>query len=111
MPRMKRTRASPGALNCLPRALPPLSNARSRSCTIDSSSPIDWLDPRNSLHILRIVQEAFTNIIKYANATEVRVATAADAEGVTVTISDNGSGFDVESALKSGGKGLSNQMR
>jgi len=73
--------------------------------------PLDWLDPRNSLHILRIAQEAFTNIIKYANATEVRVATAADAESVTVTISDNGSGFDVERALKSGGKGLSNQLR
>ena len=73
--------------------------------------PLDWLDPRNSLHILRIAQEAFTNIIKYANATEVRVATAADAEGVKVTISDNGSGFDVKTALKSGGKGLSNQLR
>ena len=73
--------------------------------------PLEWLDPRNSLHILRIAQEAFTNIIKHANATQVRLATAADADGVTVTISDNGSGFDVESALKSGGKGLSNQSR
>jgi signal transduction histidine kinase len=73
--------------------------------------PLDWLDPRNSLHILRIAQEGFTNIIKYANATEVRVATSADADAVTVTISDNGSGFDVESALRSGGKGLSNQLR
>lgn len=74
---------------------------------------LDWLDPRNSLHILRILQEAFTNIIKYANATEVRVATAveADAEAVTVTIADNGSGFDLASALRSGGKGLFNQRR
>lgn len=73
--------------------------------------PLDWLDPRNSLHILRIAQEAFTNIIKYANATEVRVATSADADAITVSISDNGSGFDVQSALKRGGKGLSNQLR
>ncbi|MDP3616878.1 MAG: 7TM diverse intracellular signaling domain-containing protein, partial [Rhodoferax sp.] len=73
--------------------------------------PLDWLDPKNSLHVLRIAQEAFTNIIKHTNATEVRVATGADADGVTVTITDNGSGFDVESALKNGGKGLSNQMR
>lgn len=73
--------------------------------------PLDWLDPKNSLHILRILQEAFTNIIKHTNATEIRVATGADADGITVIITDNGSGFDVESALKNGGKGLSNQMR
>jgi signal transduction histidine kinase len=72
---------------------------------------LKWLDPRNSLHVLRIAQEAFTNIIKHANATEVRVATAADADAVTVTITDSGSGFDVEAALGKGGKGLSNQRR
>lgn len=72
---------------------------------------LEWLDTRNSLHILRILQEGFTNIIKYANATEVRVATAADPDAVTVTITDNGSGFDVDGALMKGGKGLSNQKR
>lgn len=72
---------------------------------------LDWLDPKNSLHILRILQEAFSNIIKHTNATEIRVATGADADGVVVTVTDNGQGFVVESALESGGKGLSNQMR
>ena len=72
---------------------------------------LDWLDPKNSLHILRILQEAFTNIIKHTNATEIRVATGADADGIMVTITDNGQGFAVERALKSGGKGLPNQMR
>ena len=72
---------------------------------------LDWLDPKSSLHILRIAQEAFTNVIKHANATEIRVATIADAGGVTMTITDNGLGFDVETAVGSGGKGLSNQVR
>jgi signal transduction histidine kinase len=72
---------------------------------------LDWLDPRNSLHILRILQEAITNIIKHANASEVRLATATEADGVTVTITDNGTGFDLKTALGSGGKGLSNQLR
>lgn len=72
---------------------------------------LNWLEPKNSLHILRILQEAFANIIKHTNATEIRVATGADAVWVTVTITDNGQGFEVERALKSGGKGLSNQMR
>jgi len=72
---------------------------------------LDWLDPQSSLHILRILQEAFTNIIKHANATAVRVTTGADAAGVTVTIADNGQGFAVDAAMQSGGKGLSSQVR
>jgi signal transduction histidine kinase len=72
---------------------------------------LDWLDPRNSLHILRILQEAFTNIIKHTQATEISVSTTVDAEFVIVTICDNGQGFDITTALKKGGKGLSNQMR
>ncbi|MBX9847702.1 MAG: hypothetical protein K2X64_00300, partial [Rhodocyclaceae bacterium] len=72
---------------------------------------LEWLDPKNALHILRILQEAFTNIIKHTQATEIRVATAADEDYVQVTITDNGTGFDVDSALSGGGKGLSNQLR
>jgi signal transduction histidine kinase len=72
---------------------------------------LDWLDPKSALHILRILQEALTNIIKHANATEIRVATAAEGDHVRVTITDNGRGFAVQRALHRGGKGLSNQMR
>lgn len=72
---------------------------------------LDWLDPKNSLHILRILQEAFTNIIKHTRATEIRLATATDDDHVLVTITDNGQGFSVEDALKRGGRGLSNQLR
>src|SRR5450830_1817985 len=35
---------------------------------------LNWLTPGNSLHILRILQEAFANIIKHAQATEISVA-------------------------------------
>lgn len=72
---------------------------------------LDWLAPKSALHILRILQEAFTNIIKHAQATEIRVATGVDADWVVVTITDNGQGFTVENALNNGGKGLSNQLR
>lgn len=72
---------------------------------------LDWLDPRNALHILRILQEAFTNILKHTRAQEIRVSTGAGDGGVTVTITDNGPGFSLENALKKGGKGLQNQLR
>lgn len=73
--------------------------------------PLDWLDPNKALHILRILQEAFTNIIKHTVATEIRAATCVEDGYVLVTITDNGHGFDVGTALKNGGRGLSNQMR
>ncbi|MDZ7937703.1 MAG: 7TM diverse intracellular signaling domain-containing protein [Rhodoferax sp.] len=76
---------------------------------------LDWLDPRNALHILRILQEAFANILKHTQATEIRVSTGIEksdgVDGVRVTISDNGQGFVLETALGSGGKGLQNQLR
>jgi signal transduction histidine kinase len=76
---------------------------------------LDWLEPRNALHILRILQEAFANILKHTRASEIRVSTAVEPHqgvgGVTVTICDNGQGFDLENALRSGGKGLHNQLR
>jgi signal transduction histidine kinase len=71
-----------------------------------------WLDPRNALHILRILQEAFANILKHTHATEIRLTTAAAGDGVQVSIADNGQGFDIDHALgKSAGRGLHNQQR
>jgi signal transduction histidine kinase len=72
---------------------------------------LDWLDPENALHILRILQETFTNVIKHTQATEIRVATAVEKDQVLVTVTDNGGGFAVEQAFARGGKGLANQRR
>ena len=73
--------------------------------------PLEWIDPRTALHILRILQEALSNIVKHTNATEIHVATAFDGAGVTVSIADNGPGFDLAAARRFGGKGLLNQQR
>lgn len=74
---------------------------------------LTWLDPSSALHILRIVQESIANILHHTRASEIRVGTAAQADGVLVSIEDNGQGFDVQSALASAGKGrgLHNQQR
>jgi signal transduction histidine kinase len=73
---------------------------------------LDWLDPRNALHILRMLQEAFANILKHTQATDIRVMTVATADGIEVSITDNGQGFDVAKTLsQGGGRGLHNQQR
>jgi len=71
--------------------------------------PLTWLDQRHSLHVLRILQEAFTNVIKHAGATEIRVATEARDGFVRVSVTDNGRGFDPSAAAE--GRGLGNQAR
>jgi signal transduction histidine kinase len=71
--------------------------------------PLAWLDQRHSLHILRILQEAFTNVIKHAGASEIQVTTEARDGYVRVGIRDNGRGFEVAEVTP--GRGLGNQAR
>lgn len=56
--------------------------------------------PSQNLHLARIVQESVTNIIKHANASVITVATTAS----SVTIGDNGTGFDVKNLSEQQGK-------
>jgi len=73
---------------------------------------LDWLNPSNALHILRIFQEAIANILKHTRATCIRVCTSIDGQGVKVTIDDNGKGFDIEKTMSGHvGRGLDNQLR
>ena len=72
---------------------------------------LDWLDPRCALHILRILQETLSNSIQHARATEIHFHTAFDAQWVRVQITDDGPGFDLGAALRSGHQGLVTQQR
>ncbi|HEY2296044.1 MAG TPA: ATP-binding protein [Thermoanaerobaculia bacterium] len=60
------------------------------------------LPPDLMLCLFRIVQEAIQNAIKYSKASEVSVRLSGSSDRLTVTISDNGVGFDVEAAWSQG---------
>jgi signal transduction histidine kinase len=67
------------------------------------------LTPAAELTAFRLVQEALTNVAKYAKATRVRVRlapAAGDAGRVQVGVSDNGVGFDVASSERRSTHGL-----
>jgi len=53
-----------------------------------------YLEPNAALMVYRLVQEAFTNITKYANAKQVWVTLAAVDGRVTASVRDDGVGFD-----------------
>lgn len=60
------------------------------------------------LHIYRIAQECFNNTSKYANATEVHFELKAEGGNLTLSIQDNGRGFECGSSpSKNGGSGTS----
>ena len=67
-------------------------------CQIDLSHPLS-----NSVNqvIYRIIQEGLTNICKHAEATIVQIQIQTTAEGLSLTLQDNGKGFQTEQ-LRSG---------
>ena len=62
--------------------------------------------PADTLQILRILQEALTNVIKHAGATSVAIeAQMIDPQLARFRVADNGAGFDPASATASRGLG------
>ncbi len=63
------------------------------------------VDPGVSLQVLRIVQEALTNVRKHADAHRVHITVARAGAELAVTVADNGRGFDPEHVEGSAGYG------
>lgn len=61
------------------------------------------LPPATTHHLLRIAQEAATNAIRHAAATEIRMQLAYQADAVSLEVADDGVGFDSESVLNQAG--------
>lgn len=57
-------------------------------------------------NLLRIAQEAFTNAIRYANATEIRIELVYESTQCFLQIRDNGQGFEVNPTILNRGFGL-----
>ena len=57
------------------------------------------LFPRTKIFLFRIVQEALSNVVQHAKAERVSVKLEIDLDTLTVTIKDNGIGFDMEQVL------------
>ena len=72
---------------------------------------LPWLEVTQALSIMRVLQEALSNIVRHSRATSVTIATAERTRegrpGVEVRVSDNGAGFDVTLAQQYG-RGLRN---
>lgn len=68
------------------------------------------LTPALELACFRLIQEALNNVAKHAHAQQVRVVLRAEEQGLSISISDNGVGFEPSSIEASDRLGL-RQMR
>jgi signal transduction histidine kinase len=79
---------------------------------VEDIPEIPDLGPHIVLHVMRILEEAITNVIKHARASEIIVAAYASeiggSNGVSVDIIDNGKGLPER---PSNGNGMNNMQR
>lgn len=64
--------------------------------------------PEAALAIFRVLQESLTNVARHANARSANVVLSFDESGCTLTVSDDGQGFDRSKASPVGHYGLLN---
>lgn len=76
---------------------------------VDSKEPI-MLNPTQSLHLLRIIQEALNNSRKYSEGDEFSILFFKDSNIFSVVLKDNGIGFEIGD-LQHAGNGLKNMER
>ena len=66
------------------------------------------LGPDETLQVMQVTREALSNVARHADASRVWVALAADADTASLSITDNGTGFDPGASRAAGHHGLNN---
>jgi signal transduction histidine kinase len=71
--------------------------------SVEVSGPVKQLPGEMEQHLLRIAQEAVTNVLKHAQASRIRVKLQLEARRLFLRIIDNGRGFDQQDAFATRG--------
>ncbi len=80
-----------------------LNKTRLYSIKLIITGDTEFMDSGKELLLFRIVQEALSNIMKHSEASEVSVDVNYTKIDLSLTINDNGKGFDDESKLNANG--------
>lgn len=76
------------------------------SCSFENEITQLNIDLQCSVALFRIVQESLTNIVKHANASEVRISLRNVDNKLIMEVSDNGVGFDLHTKVREDSYGL-----
>jgi len=66
-------------------------------------------DPIRSLNLFRIMQESVHNVLKHADATMLSITYLCTSDSLSITIEDNGKGFDMEKRSGNGRKTMASR--
>jgi len=83
-----------GLLKALRRLVNEFSDRTGIHCSYVHKDPVDILPPDVTICIYRIVQECFSNISRHAQASQVEVELICESDEVSLSVRDNGVGFD-----------------
>lgn len=78
--------------------------------SLETTGLDERLDEQTETLIYRIIQEAVNNVIKHAKANKLDIQLIKDIDGISLTIEDNGIGFDKEKIKNKPGIGLKNML-
>jgi PAS domain S-box-containing protein len=92
--------------NALKHLTAQMSLSTNTNITCEIMGAIYALPPSMENHLLRIGQEALTNAVKYARATQIHVELVCEETQCVLRIKDDGQGFDVDQVSLTKGFGL-----
>ena len=75
------------------------------ACELVIAAGLELGEP-HATSFFRVLQESLTNIARHARATQVEVTLDREGEHVTLTVRDNGVGFDMDAPRRAGAFGL-----
>ena len=87
------------------------SKRTGRNVVVTADEEIDSLPDEHRTCIYRLVQEAVNNAVRHANARTVEVAVRKEHEKVSVTVQDDGAGFDTRFTRGLGLLGMEERVR
>jgi len=73
--------------------------------TLRADAPTDGLPPDVEIAAFRVVQEAITNVLRHARARRIDVELSYDPGWLSISVEDDGQGFDVTAALERASEG------
>ncbi len=74
--------------------------------TLQADGGLETLPADVALCLYRVTQESLRNVVRHAKASRVQVTFARDGSALTLTITDDGRGFDLAEGRARGGLGL-----
>ncbi len=76
-----------------------IAKARAEGVDVINLGPPPELELDERMVLFRIAQEALSNVVRHSGATRVEVRLTHSPENVSLSVEDNGEGFDVEESL------------